>query len=50
MLESYRMEGLDAVEVTVETNTALPLTNDPSESITISWVTLEYMPGEIMRN
>ena len=49
MLESYRMEGIYSVEITVETNTAFPLTNDPSESITISWVTLEFMPEEVIR-
>ena len=49
MLESYRMEGIYSVEITVETNTAFPLTNDPSESITISWVTLEFMPEEVKR-
>lgn len=49
MLESYRMEGIYSVEITVETNTALPFTNDPSESITISWVTLEFMPEEVKR-
>jgi len=49
MLESYRMEGTYSVEITVETNTAFPLTNDPSESITISWVTLEFMPEEVKR-
>ena len=49
MLESYRMEGIYSVEITVETNTAFPLTNDPSESITISWITLEFMPEEVKR-
>ena len=49
MLESYRMEGIYSVEITVETNTAFPVTNDPSESITISWVTLEFMPEEVKR-
>ena len=49
MLESYRMQGTYSVEVSVETNTALPLSNDPSESITISWVTLEFMPEEVKR-
>ena len=49
MLESYRMEGIYSVEITVETNTALPVTNDPSESITISWITLEFMPEEVKR-
>jgi len=49
MLESYRMEGIYSVEITVETNTAFPLTNDPSESITISWVTLEFMPEEVKK-
>ena len=49
MLESYRMEGTYSVEITVETNTAFPFTNDPSESITISWVTLEFMPEEVKR-
>jgi hypothetical protein len=50
MLESYRMEGIYSVDITVETNSALPpFTNDPSESITISWVTLEFMPEEVKR-
>ena len=49
MLESYRMEGIYSVEITVETNTAFPVTNDPSESITISWITLEFMPEEVKR-
>ena len=49
MLESYRMDGIYSVDVTVETNTAFPLTNDPSESITISWVTLEFMPEEVKK-
>ena len=49
MLESYRMEGIYSVEITVETNTEFPLTNDPSESITISWVTLEFMPEEVKK-
>ena len=50
MLESYRMQGSYSVEVTVETNHALPFANDPGETITISWVTLEFMPGEITRS
>ena len=49
MLESYRMEGIYSVDVTVETNTEFQLTNDPSESITISWVTLEFMPEEVKK-
>ena len=49
MLESYRMQGNYSVEITVETNHALPFGNDPGEAITISWITLEYMPGEVIK-
>jgi Na+/proline symporter len=49
MLESYRMQGNYSVEITVETNHALPFGNDPGEAITISWITLEYLPGEVIK-
>tara|TARA_B100000767_G_scaffold140778_1_gene133037 strand:+ start:1100 stop:3199 length:2100 start_codon:yes stop_codon:yes gene_type:complete len=50
MSESYKMQGNYSVDITVEANDALPFTNDPGEAITISWITLEYMPGDITRS
>jgi hypothetical protein len=50
MMESYRMQGLYSVDITVETNHALaPFANDPGETITVSWITLEYIPEDIKK-
>ena len=49
MGESYRMQGVYYSDITVETSHALPFGNDPGESITITWVTLTFVPEEVKK-
>ena len=50
MTESYRMQGTYSTEISVETNHALPFANDPGETVTVSWITLEFVPEEVIKS